>query len=85
MTPKPVWNPDVPNPIDFFAGWQDVPDNRVFDNAFRVQWERFLLHVVSGAPFPHTLLEGAKGIQLAELGLQSWRERRWFDVPELSA
>lgn len=33
--------------------------------------------------FPYDLLEGAKGVQLAELGLRSWRERRWLEVPEL--
>jgi predicted dehydrogenase len=83
-TPKPVWNPDVPNPIDFWATWQDVPDNATFDNGFRVQWERFLRHVAEDAPFPWDLLEGAKGVQLAELGLRSWHERRWLEVPDLS-
>lgn len=24
-TPRPVWNPDIPSPIDFFAGWQQMP------------------------------------------------------------
>ena len=83
-TPKPTWNPDVPNPFNFFASWETVPDNEVFDNAFKVQWEMFLRHVAAGTPFPHDLLEGAKGVQLAELGLRSWAERRWVDVPELS-
>ncbi|HEX7125440.1 MAG TPA: Gfo/Idh/MocA family oxidoreductase [Thermodesulfobacteriota bacterium] len=83
-TPRPVWNPDIPNPIDFRAGWQEVPDNGEFDNAFKAQWERFLRHVVAGEPFPWDLLEGAKGVQLAERALQSWRERRWLDVPPLS-
>ena len=83
MTPRPVWNPDVANPFDFRADWASVPDNGVFDNAFKVQWERFLRHVVLDAPYHQTLLEGAKGVQLAELGLASWRERRWLDVPEL--
>lgn len=82
-TPKPVWNPDVPNSINFRAGWQEVPDNAQFDNAFKVQWEMFLRHVVIGEPFPYDLLEGAKGVQLAELGLQSWKERRWLTVPDL--
>jgi predicted dehydrogenase len=82
-TPKPVWNPDIPNPVDFFAGWQDVPDNQVFENAFKVQWEMFLRHVELGTPFPHDLLEGAKGVQLAELALASGREGRWMDVPKL--
>ncbi len=83
-TPRPVWNPDVPSPINFWDTWQDVPDNAVFDNGFKVQWEHFLRHVVENAPFPWDLLAGARGVQLAELGLRSWRERRWVEVPELS-
>lgn len=83
-TPKPVWNPDILSPIDFFEGWQDVPDNEVFDNGFKTQWESFLRHVVLDEPYAYTLLEGAKGVQLAELGLKSWQERRWLDVPELT-
>ena len=82
-TPKPVWNPDVPNPIDFYANWQEVPDNGAFDNAFKVQWEMFLRHVAIDEPYSHDFLEGAKGVQLAELGLRSWSERRWLDVPDL--
>ncbi|HEX4021530.1 MAG TPA: Gfo/Idh/MocA family oxidoreductase [Acidobacteriaceae bacterium] len=84
-TPRPVWNPDVPNPFNFRESWQDVPDNMPFDNGFKVQWELFLRHVVEGAPFPHDFLEGARGVQLAELGLKSWQERRWLDVPVLEA
>ena len=82
-TPRAVWNPDVPNPIDFYAQWQEVPDATPADNAFKVQWEMFLRHVTAGEPFVHDFLEGAKGVQLAELALQSWRERRWIDVPPL--
>jgi len=84
-TPRPVWNPDVPQSIDFHDTWQLVPANRAYDNAFKVEWELFLRHVVDGGPFPWNLLEGAKGVQLAELGLQSGRERRFVDVPALSA
>ncbi len=82
-TPKPVWNPDLPQPIDFFAGWQEVPDTVAYDNAFKAQWERFIRHVVDGEPFPWNLREGAKGVQLVEAGLQSWRERRWVDLEAL--
>jgi predicted dehydrogenase len=82
-TPKPIWNPDIAQPIDFFEGWAEVPEQEVYDNAFKVQWEMFLRHVVKDEPFPFTLLEGAKGVQLAELGIQSWEERRWVDVPDL--
>ena len=83
-TPKPVWNPDVPNPIDFYANWHDVPDNTEFDNAFKVQWEGFLRHVADDAPFIHDFFEGAKGVQLAELGLESWARKCWLDVPPLN-
>ena len=82
-TPKPVWNPDVPQTIDFFSGWQEVPDNVAYDNGFKAQWELFIRHVMEDAPWPHTLWEGAKGVQLAEAGLRSWKERRWIDLPEL--
>jgi predicted dehydrogenase len=82
-TPKPQWNPDVDQPVDFFADWQEVPDNQVFENAFRAQWAAFIRHVVADGPFPWSLREGAKGVQLAEAGLQSWAERRWIDIPEL--
>ena len=83
FTPKPVWNPDVDSPINFVDGWQEMPTNNPVDNGFKIQWEAFLKHVVCDTPFPWNLLEGAKGVQLAELGQQSWQERRWMDVPDL--
>lgn len=82
-TPKPVWNPDIPNPINFYEGWSRVPEQETYDNAFKVQWELFLKHVVKDTPFRWTLLEGAKGVQLAEKGLESWEKRKWVDVPVL--
>jgi predicted dehydrogenase len=82
-TPRPVWNPDIPSSIDYFEGWQKLPDQDNFDNAFKRQWELFLIHVATGGPFPWTLLEGAKGVQLAEKGLESWRKRAWVDVPPI--
>ncbi|MDX6766610.1 MAG: Gfo/Idh/MocA family oxidoreductase [Candidatus Methylacidiphilales bacterium] len=83
MTPRCVWNPDIDSPIKFMDGWVTAPTKDTFDNAFKVQWELFLRHVVLDEPFRWSLREGAKGVQLAELGLQSWAERRWLDVPKL--
>jgi predicted dehydrogenase len=83
-TPRPVWNPDVKQPIDFFAGWQAVPDYATFDNGFRWQWEAFIRHIVDDEPYKWDLFEGAKGVQLVECALQSWKERRWVDVPPLA-
>jgi predicted dehydrogenase len=82
-TPRAVWNPDVEQPIKFFEGWQKVPDTMAYDNAFKVQWELFLKHVVNNEPFRWTLLAGAKGVQLAEKGLESWAKRRWVKLDPL--
>ena len=83
-TPKPVWNPDQPQTMNFFNDWEEVPDNWPADNGFKVQWEMFLRHVAEDAPWEYGLEAGAKGVQLAELGLKSWEERRWLDVPKLA-
>jgi predicted dehydrogenase len=82
-TPRPVWNPDIPQSINFFDGWSKVPEQENYDNAFKVQWELFLKHVVKDEPFPWDLRDGAKGVQLAEKGIESWSKRCWVDIPEL--
>ncbi|TMH57869.1 MAG: Gfo/Idh/MocA family oxidoreductase [Betaproteobacteria bacterium] len=84
-TPRPVWNPDVRQTHDFGADWKEVPDDRSYDNAFKVEWELFIRHVCEGSPFKWNLLEGAKGLQLVDCALKSWRTRRWIDVPRLKA
>lgn len=82
-TPKPVWNPDIAQPIEFYEGWSKVPEQEPMDNAFKVQWELFLKHIVTDSPFPWDMKEGARGVQLAEKGLESWEKRAWLDIPEL--
>ena len=82
-TPRPTWNPDIDSPINFHDGWQQVPAHQPFDNAFKIQWELFLRHVVKDEPFPWTLREGAKGVQLAEKAIESWEKRAWVSIPEL--
>ncbi|MEV7227793.1 Gfo/Idh/MocA family oxidoreductase [Polymorphospora sp. NPDC051019] len=84
-TPKPVWNPDLPATEDFRSQWQVVPDNEEFDNGFKAQWELFLRHVVEDAPYTWDLWAGARGVQLAELGIQSAREGRRVEIPELES
>jgi predicted dehydrogenase len=83
-TPRPVWNPDIPNAINFHDNWERVPDYQPGENAFKAQWELFLRHVVLDDPFPWGLLEGAKGVQLAEKGLESWAKRAWVEIPDLT-
>ena len=82
-TPRPVWNPDEKQTMNFFDQWQEVPDTQFYDNGFKIQWEHFIRHVVDNEPYRWTLPEGAKGVQLVEAALQSWKERRWIDVPKL--
>ncbi len=83
-TPRPVWNPDVDSPIDYHDQWTPVPSSKEYDNAFKIQWELFLRYVVKDEPFPWDLLEGVKGIQLAESAHESWHTRKWVDIPDLA-
>jgi predicted dehydrogenase len=82
-TPLAVWNPDLPDVNDYPAGWQTVPDNQVFDNGFKAQWEQFIRHVVDGGPNPYDIAAAARGVQLAEAGLQSSAEGRRVVMAEL--
>jgi predicted dehydrogenase len=82
-TPRPVWNPDLKQTMNFFDQWQEVPDTQDYDNGFKIQWEHFIRHVVEDEPYRWTLAEGAKGVQLVEAALQSWQERRWVDIAPL--
>ncbi|WP_421726670.1 Gfo/Idh/MocA family protein [Bauldia sp.] len=83
--PRPVWNPDERQTHDFRADWQEIPDTQTYPNGFRNQWEQFIRHVVDDGPWTFSLREGAKGLQLVDAGLDSWRDRRWVDVPALPA
>jgi predicted dehydrogenase len=82
-TPKPFFDPERPQPMVFNQQWQELPDIEPPRNGYRAGWEAFLRHVVEDAPFASPLLEGAKGVQLAEACHQSHRERRWIDLTEL--
>lgn len=83
-TPRPVWNPDIENPIDFAGGWLDVPSAEDYENGFKAQWTDFLRHVAVDDPFPWSLASGARGAQIVDCAMTSWRERRWVDVPDLT-
>ena len=83
-TPRPTWNPDIENPFKFVEQWQEVPNNQIYDNAFKIQWELFLKHVVNNEPFRWNLMEGAKGVQMADKGLESWEKRQWVTIDPLA-
>ncbi|SJM57976.1 GLUCOSE-FRUCTOSE OXIDOREDUCTASE [Frigoribacterium sp. JB110] len=83
-TPKPVWNPDIEDTVDYDATWQNVPTNDVFLNGFRQQWQEFLTSFVTSTDYPFDLLAGSRGVQLAEAGLESSRTGTKVELPELS-
>ncbi len=83
-TPKPVWNPDLPETHDYYADWLPVPDTEVLENGFKVQWEQFIRHVVDDAPYQFDLLAGARGVRLSEEGLRSSAEGRRIDLPAVT-
>ena len=82
-TPRPTWNPDIPKAYDYLSQWQEMPEGLPYDNGFKIQWEDFLKHVVFDTPWRFDLLEGAKGVQLAEAGIDSWKKRAWVELPDL--
>ena len=82
-TPRPVWNPDVESPLNYFENWIKISEAEASENAFKAQWKLYLRHVLMDEPFPWDLLEGAKGGQLAEKGFESWQKRSWVEIPEL--
>jgi predicted dehydrogenase len=84
-TPKPVWNPDLKETTAYREQWQTVPDNAVYDNGFKAQWEQFLLHVLGHGQHPYDFMAGARGVRLAEAGLQSSAEGRRVALQELTA
>jgi predicted dehydrogenase len=81
VSPRPVWNPDIPNELSFLDQWQPVPLDGEPGNAFRLEWEMFVRHVAEDAPFPHDLRSGVRGVRVAELGLRSTAEGRRIEVP----
>lgn len=80
-TPRPTWNPDLPETEAFRTQWLDVPSNGELDNGFKAQWEDFLRDVAARRPHRYGLLSAARGVQLAELGIQSSDEGRRLNVP----
>ncbi|RDZ51328.1 oxidoreductase [Haloferax sp. Atlit-4N] len=82
-TPKPEWNPDTPKEHDFYEDWTNVPDNQTFENAFKLQWEKYIQHVVADGPFPWDFTAGVNGVQLTDASYRSSQEGRRVDLDEL--
>jgi predicted dehydrogenase len=87
-TPRPTWNPDIPQPIQFYDSWQQMPNTLDYENAFKIQWELFIRHVAEDGPFPWNIASAVAGVQLAEAGKRSSQEKRWVSLanaPDVTA
>jgi predicted dehydrogenase len=84
MTPKPVWNPDLPATEPFRDQWSPVPDNEQFDNGFKVQWEQFIRSLVGDGEHPYDFYSGARGVLLAQAALRSSAEGRRIELEEIA-
>jgi len=82
-TPRYVWNPDEDDGTIYNSGWVETGAGEVHDNAFKIQWEKFLRYVVNDEPFPWTLVEGARGLQLTECALESHEKKAWVQIDNL--
>jgi predicted dehydrogenase len=83
-TPRAVWNPDLAEAHRYRDDWLTVPDNEPFDNGFKVQWEQFVRHVVADTEHPYDFLSGARGVRLAQAGLQSSAQGRRVELQEIA-
>lgn len=83
-TPRATWDPDTPDSNHYIEDWKKVPNTEKFENAFKIQWEMFLRHVLEDAPFPYDFLQAARGIQVVEAAQRSWKERKWQEIPQLT-
>ena len=81
-TPTPVWNPDLPDPIDHLSLWTPAPVQEL-ENGFKAQWQEYLADVANQRRHRFDLLSGARGVQLATLALQSSAGGCRVEVPEI--
>jgi predicted dehydrogenase len=70
--------------IDYRAGWQEVADPGPFKNSYRIGWENFLRHLVTGAPMQADFAAGIRDVQFAEACYRSVKDGKWVSLAPLS-
>lgn len=81
-TPKAFWNPDVPDPHDYWSNWEEIDVDEEFENGFKAQWEEYIKSLAEGTPYPYDFASGARGVRLAEIGYESAQKQTKVRVPE---
>mgnify|MGYP001349413636 FL=1 len=69
---------------DYDAQWTEIDEVAPYKNPYRFGWEGFIPHVVTGAPFEHTLAAGIRDVQLAEASATASAGHSWVDLPVLT-
>ena len=82
-TPARSGTRTCPDPIDHRAAWRRCPRSTARERLQACSGSTSCATSCSTSRSRGTSSRAARGVQLAELGEQSWRERRWVDVPEL--
>ena len=67
-------NPMVDIGFDYRRDWKEVPGLAAYANPYRVGWDRFLKHIVTGEPLASDLSAGIRDVQTGG-GLLSQRRR----------
>jgi predicted dehydrogenase len=74
------FNPTTDLGIDYDADWTDAPAAGPYTNPYRVGWEDFLRHLVTGAPMRSDLAAGIRDLQFAEACRRSAAAGAWVDL-----
>ena len=72
-------NPTIDVAEDYRATWKEFPASEAV-NPYRMGWESFIRHVVTGAPMLSDLYAGLRDVQLAEACYRSATEKRWVEL-----
>ena len=70
--------------IDYRAHWTEATEGVSPVNPYRVGWENFLRHVVTGAPMKADFAAGIRDVQFARACYRSMKDGQWISLAEPS-
>jgi predicted dehydrogenase len=69
--------------VDYRANWHEIEDAGPFKNSYRIGWENFFRHVVTGATMQADFAAGLRDVQFAEACYRSVKDGTWIDLAAL--
>src|SRR5262245_37021175 len=76
-------NPMIDIGFDYRRDWKEVPGPAVHVNPYRVGWERFLRHIITGEPLASDLSAGVRDVKLVVAFHCRSAEGRWFVLDDV--